>query len=196
MIFRQFCAGLAVALTLYAFLPYIRGIHRGRIKPHVFSWVIWGVTTLVVFFAQWHAGGGLGAWVIGLSGALTLSIAALAWLQRGDLKITRIDWLFFIAAISSLPLWWMTDDPLSAVVVLTAVDLLGFGPTVRKAIHDPHAESPGFFALFLVRNVLVVFSLEALSLTTALFPVAVGAGCALVIVLIAVRRRCFRRKPS
>jgi hypothetical protein len=60
---------------------------------------------------------------------------------------------------------------------------------VRKVIDDPHAESPGFFALFLARNALVVVSLETRSLTTALFPVAVGAGCALVIGLIVVRRR-------
>jgi hypothetical protein len=189
MIIRQLCAGLAVTLTFYAFLPYIRDILRGKIKPHVFSWVIWGVTTFVVFFAQWRAGGGLGAWVIGLSGTLTLFIAALAWIHRGDLKITRLDWAFFVGALSSLPLWYATSDPLWAVVVLTAVDLLGFGPTVRKAIDDPHAESPSFFALFLARNALVVVSLETRSLTTALFPVAVGAGCALVIVLIVVRRR-------
>lgn len=189
MIIRQLCAGLAVALTFYAFLPYIRDIQRGKIKPHVFSWVIWGVTTLVVFFAQWRAGGGLGSWVIGLSGAITLLIAALAWIHRGDLTITWSDWLFFIGALLSLPLWLVTDDPLWAVVVLTVVDLLGFGPTVRKVIDDPHAESPGFFALFLVRNALVVFSLETRSLTTALFPVAVGTGCALVIALIMVRRR-------
>jgi hypothetical protein len=195
MIFiRQLCATLAVALTFYAFLPYIRDILRGKIRPHVFSWVIWSVTTVVVFFAQWRAGGGLGAGVIGLSGAITLFIATLAWLGRGDVKITRTDWAFFIGALLSLPLWYVTDDPLWAVVVLTTVDLLGFGPTVRKVIDDPHAESPGFFALFLVRNVLVVFSLETLSLTTALFPVAVGAGCALVILLIVARRPISRAK--
>ncbi len=193
MIIRQLCAALAVALTFYAFVPYIRDIVRGRTRPHVFSWMIWGVTTFIVLFAQWCAGGGPGAWVIGLSGAITLLIAALAWIHRGDLKITRIDWMFFIGALSSLPLWHVTDDPLWAVVVLTVVDLLGFGPTVRKVIDCPHAESPGFFALFLARNILVVLSLETLSLTTALFPVAVGAGCALVVVLIAVRRRIFRR---
>jgi hypothetical protein len=189
MLLRQLCAWIAVALTFYAFIPYFRGICRGRVRPHVFSWVIWGLTTFVVFFAQWRAGGGPGAWVIGLSGVLTLAIAALAWRHRGDLKITRADWAFFISALSSLPLWHFTEDPLWAVVVLTGVDLLGFGPTVRKVMEQPHAESPGFFALFLVRNILVVLSLETLSVTTVLFPAAVGAGCALVIALIVVRRK-------
>lgn len=194
MIVRQLCTGLATALTIYAFFPYIRGIRRGRIKPHVFSWVIWGVTTGMVFIAQWQAGGGLGAWVIGLSGALTLWIAALAWLHRGDLTITGLDWMFLCAALSSLPLWYVTDDPLWAVVVLTAVDLCGFGPTVRKTFAEPHAESPGFFALFFARNALAIVALETRSLTTVLFPAAVGAACGVIILLIFLRRRAANQR--
>lgn len=49
---------LALALTLYAFQPYLRDILRGRVRPHVFSWVIWGTTTCLAFFAQLTAGGG------------------------------------------------------------------------------------------------------------------------------------------
>ena len=45
-------SGLAIALTFVAFVPYIRSILQGVTKPHVFSWVIWGTTTVIVFFAQ------------------------------------------------------------------------------------------------------------------------------------------------
>ncbi len=150
----------AITLTLYAFIPYIRGILKGELRPHVFSWVIWGITTFVVFFAQLAAGGGMGAWAIGVSGSITLFIAALAFAQRGDIAITKTDWLFFLAALASLPLWFLTSDPLWAVLVLTTVDLLGFGPTLRKAWEQPHSESIPFFGLFLIRNLLVVGALE------------------------------------
>jgi hypothetical protein len=179
----------AVALTLYAFYPYIRGILRGSVRPHVFSWVIWGITTFVVFLAQLAAGGGTGAWVIGVSACITLCIAALAFLKRGEIDITRLDWTFFILALSSLPLWYLSDSPLSAVVVLTIVDLLGFGPTLRKAYALPHAESLSFFGLFLLRNLLVVLALESHTLTTWLFPVAVAIACGVLMAIIVVRRR-------
>lgn len=179
----------AIALTLYAFIPYIRGILKGDVRPHVFSWVIWGITTFVVFFAQLAAGGGLGAWAIGVSGSITLFIAGLAFVRRGDIAITRSDWLFFSAALSSLPLWFFTADPLWAVVVLTTVDLLGFGPTVRKAWDQPHSESISFFGLFLLRNLLVIGGLESWSLATVLFPAAVAAACASLMLLIVFRRR-------
>jgi hypothetical protein len=67
-------------------------------------------------------------------------IAALAFVKRADVKITGLDWLFFLCALASLPLWYFTAATW-AVVILTTVDLLGFGPTARKVRDDPHAES-------------------------------------------------------
>ncbi len=186
---RELAGAAAAALTLYAFYPYLRGILRGSIRPHVFSWVIWGATTLVVFFAALQAGGGLGAWVIGLSATLTLAIAALAWRHRADVTITRLDGLFLAGAASSLPLWWLTSSPLAAVVVLTVVDLLGFGPTLRKAWEQPWSEPIGFYALFILRNLLVLAALAEYSPATWLFPASIAAACALLVALIAARRR-------
>jgi hypothetical protein len=51
---------------------YIHSIQQGTTKPHVFSWVIWGSTTFVVFLAQLADKGGAGAWPIGVSGIITL----------------------------------------------------------------------------------------------------------------------------
>lgn len=50
--FKWVLSGLAIALTFVAFVPYIRSIFVGDTRPHVFSWVIWGITTGIVFFAQ------------------------------------------------------------------------------------------------------------------------------------------------
>lgn len=104
-----------------------------------------GLGTLTVFFAQLAGQGGIGAWPIGVSGVITSYIALLAYLQRADTHITRADWLFFFAALSALPFWFFTSNPLWAVVSLTVVDVLGFGPTVRKAYRHPHEESAKFF---------------------------------------------------
>lgn len=179
---------LALALTLYAFQPYLRDILRGRVRPHVFSWVIWGTTTCLAFLAQLTAGGGPGAWVVGVSGLLSMTVAWLAWRHRGDVAITRLDWCFFVGALSALPLWALTADPWWAVVVLTVVDLLGFGPTLRKAWDKPGQESLGFFGLFLLRNLLVIVALDTRSATTMLFPGAIAAACALVMAMIVLRR--------
>jgi hypothetical protein len=188
-VYKELISVAAIALTFVLFAGYIRSIHSGEIKPHVFSWIIWTVGTLTVFFAQVSDDAGVGAWPIGISGAITFYIAALSYAKRGDTQITATDWAFFLAALSAFPAWYFTANPLWAVVVLTMADLAGFGPTVRRAYNQPHLESAGFFALGALRNLLVVLALEHYSLTTALFPVAVGGACLLLATMIMVRRR-------
>ena len=182
--YKESLSAAAIVLTFALFFPYIRSIQRGETKPHVFSWVVWGLGTLIVFFAQLADKGGPGAWVIGVSGVITSYIALLAYRKRGDTVITRTDWAFFLAALSALPCWFLTSNPLWAVVTLTIADVVGFGPTVRKAYAYPHDESVGFFALSALRNLLVILALEHYSLTTILFPAAVGLACLLLAFLL------------
>lgn len=192
MSIKEFLSAVAVALTLAAFLPYIRSILRGEVRPHVFSWIIWGATTVIVFLAQREGGGGVGAWPIGISGGITLLIALLAYIKKSDISITRLDWLFFTLALWALPLWYATSDPLWAVVILTVVDVLGFGPTVRKAYHFPRSESLVFFGLFAARNLIVILALEHHSLTTVLFPAVIATACLALMALMVRRRRLLK----
>ena len=190
---KEILSAIAIALTLLAFVPYIRAIVNGTTRPHVFSWVIWGATTFVVFLAQLEGRGGVGAWPIGVSGTITLGIAGLAYVKRADMTITQADWLFLVSALSALPLWYLTSDPVWAVVILTTVDVLGFGPTARKVYRFPHSESVLFFALFAARNLIVILALEHYSVTTVLFPAVIAAACMLLIALALYRRRVLSR---
>ena len=179
----------AVVLTVVAYVPYIGAIRAKAVKPHFFSWLIWSLTTLIVFFAQMAAEGGAGAWSTGMSAAITLYVAWLALVLRSDFSNTTADWCFLIAAMLSLPVWFFTDDPLWSVVILTVVDAFGFGPTLRKAWHKPQEESMQFYLLFGARSLLSVAALESRTLTTVLFPVAMVVACVLVSVLLWWRRR-------
>ncbi len=186
---KALLSAVAIALTIAAFYPYIRAIIQGAIRPHVFSWVIWGATTFVVFLAQLEAEGGAGAWPIGVSGCVTLLIALLAYWKRADITISGTDWLYFVLAMSSLPFWYVTSNPLWAVVILTTVDVLGFGPTVRKAYALPHSESLLFFSLVALRNLVVILALESYSVTTVLFPAVIAATCMALTAMLVYRRR-------
>jgi len=187
--YRQVFSLAAIALTFIAFFPYIRSILQGKTKPHVFSWVIWGTTTFIVFLAQLADEGGVGAWPIGVSGIITVYVALLAFLKKSDSSITRSDWAFFIVAMSAIPFWYLSNDPLWAVVILTSVDVIGFGPTIRKAYCYPFEEQLTFFVLMAMRNLFVIIALENLSVTTILFPALTGLGCMVFIVVVIFRRR-------
>lgn len=189
MLYKEFFSAIAIVLTFIAFFPYIRSILKEEIKPHVFSWVIWGSTTFIVFLAQLKDGGGVGAWPIGVSGLITIYVAFLAYLKKSDKTITIIDWCFFLSAMVSLPAWYLTSDPLWAVAILTAVDVLGFGPTARKAYFHPFEENLTFFLIFMARNLIVIMALEYYSLTTVLFPAVIAGACLALIIMVTLRRR-------
>lgn len=189
MHYKEVSAAIAIFITFYAFIPYILSILSGKTRAHVFSWIIWGLTTLIVFFAQIEAKGGIGAIPIGISAGITLFIALLAYTKKNDSDITKTDWWFFILALASVPLWYFTSEPIWAVAILTLVDLAGFGPTLRKAYQFPHSESPLFFGLFFIRNLSVILALESYSLTTVLFPAAIALACIMLISIIMIRRR-------
>ncbi|MBK1645974.1 hypothetical protein CKO25_15215 [Thiocapsa imhoffii] len=74
-------------------------------------------------------------------------------------------------------------------MVLNLVDLLGFGPTVRKVYRNPHSESLTFFAILAACNSIVVMALEHESVATVLFLATIAIVCLLLLFLIVSRRR-------
>ncbi len=179
----------AIILTFVGFYPYITSILRGKTKPHVFSWVIWGVTTTVVYAAQVADHGGVGAWPTGISGLITFYVAWLAYKHKSDTHISRSDWGFFITALLSIPLWYITSSPLWSVIILTSIDGIGFIPTYRKAFILPHEEQITFYGLFTFRNIFSILALENFSITTLLFPVVTAIGCIPLMFMIYWRRK-------
>jgi len=186
---KELLSALAIALTLIAFVPYLRSVQTGRTKPHIFSWIIWGLATLIIFLAQLADGGGAGAWPIGVSAVGSFYVAGLAYAREADRSITRTDWIFFISALASIPLWILTSDPLGAVIILTVIDVLGFGPTFRKTYIRPHEERITLFAIVGARNLISIAALEHYSLTTVLFPAVLAAVCLVFISMVFLRRR-------
>jgi hypothetical protein len=182
---------IAIILTVWALYPYIRSIHQGKTKPHAFSWIIWGSTTMVVGIAQFTEKGGAGSWSIILSGTITFYIAYLAYIHKSDTSITRSDTLFFVSAMSAIPFWIITSNPLWSVLILTSVDIIGYAPTFRKSYENPYQESLPLFSIMTFRNFIAALALEHYSLTTLVFPVATGLANVVLIGMIFIRRRFF-----
>ena len=193
MSYKEIVSVVAIGLTIVAFLPYIRSIIAGTTKPHVFSWVIWSSTTFIVFFAQLSDRAGAGAWPLGVSSAITVYVAILAYRKKSDITITRSDFVFLISALGTLPLWYFTSDPLLVVVILAVIDILGFAPTFRKAYVRPFEEQLRFFAIMAIRDIFILVALEHYSVITALFPIVMSSTTVIFIIMVLYRRRRMRK---
>lgn len=187
---------VAIALTVLAFGPYIWSVYRGRTEAHIFSWIIWCASTIIVFSAQTADDGGAGAWPIGMTSIACLAIIVIAYFKKSDRSITGLDWIFFVLALASIAVWFATSTPLWTVVLLTVMDLLGFGPTFRKAYRRPFEEQLRFFAIMTVRNSIAIAALENYSVTTVLFPAAVATTTSCLIIMVTLRRHILRKNAQ
>lgn len=179
---------VSVLLGLVGYGFYFRSIFRGETKPHLFTWLIYAILDVIVFAAQVLNGAGPGAWVT-LTGIIGTSGVALASFRYGERHITKSDWTSFIAALSAIILWLLTNNALTAVIIAAVINFLAMWPTFRKAYWKPGEESTSIWLVDSIRYSVALAALASFTLTTAMFPAALVFGDVLLIVMILIRRR-------
>lgn len=188
MIDKNLAAIVATAASLINSAVYMRVVWQGKIKPHMFSWFVWGLLMLIGAAAQYSDGAGVGAWTTGFGGFMCLALAVQAYFY-GEKNITRSDWLSFLAALSALPVWHITSDPLGAVLIVTFIDCLGAYPTFRKSYRKPHEEAVFVFLVLTFISVMRVMAIEQYTLITTVYPASLVALNALLVLMLLWRRR-------
>ena len=142
----------------------------------------------IAFVAQVVENAGPGSWHIGMSALVTFFIVGVSFF-RGEKNITRSDWVAFIIALSAIPVWKMTGNPLWAIVIVSMIDAAAFYPTFRKSWKKPWEESALAYFIGMVQFSLSIFALERVAFTTVLYPAVVMTFDALLFLFLLWRRR-------
>jgi hypothetical protein len=162
---------ISLVFAFLSYAPYMWSTWKGKTRPHVFTWVIWTVVMFIGTAGQYAGGAGPGAWSTTFTGISCLIITALA-IRQGDKNITRHDVIIFVAALSAIPFWILTDNPFTAIVIVTMVDLMGYIPTLRKAYHKPHEEMAMSYLITNFKHIAGFYAMTTYSWTTLLYPSA------------------------
>lgn len=178
----------SIAIGFYGASLYIVDILKGRTKPHIFSWFIWGSLTIIAAAGQYTKGAGIGALPTLVAALACFTITVLS-LRYGEKTITRSDKVTFAAALCAIPLWYITADPLWSVLLVTAIDLTGFYPTFRKSWFKPQEETVKVFGLSILNFGLLLFAIETLNLTTVIYPLSLVITNAAFVTFVLMRRR-------
>ncbi len=101
---------IAAVLAFVAYIPYVRDILKGKTKPHVYSWFVWGSAAVLIFALQITHGAGAGAYTTATV-AVMCFIVCLLGLRNGIKYITRTDTLFLIMALVSIGVWLFAKQP-------------------------------------------------------------------------------------
>ncbi|MHB1865417.1 MAG: hypothetical protein ACYCPS_04655 [Candidatus Saccharimonadales bacterium] len=188
MDYKVLLAILAVAIGTAGYVPYFINIKRGNTKPHAFSWLVWGVLTAIAFAGQLNGHGGAGAWVTGFTALVCFTIFSIS-LIRGTRVFPLIDWLCLGGCLLALVLWGVTKDALTAIVLVTIIDMIGFFPTFRKSYLNPHSETSITYFLSGSKFLISILALNLYSTTTVLYPASLVVTNIGFVLMIEIRRK-------
>jgi hypothetical protein len=179
---------VALLLALLAYIPYYRDIFRGKTKPHSFTWLVWCVMATVAFFSQVSDGAGVGAWVLALAAVSNFAIFSLS-LYKGETSINRMDWFCLMGAFLGVALFTFNQDPPMSLIIICAVDIIGFIPTVRKSLLRPHQETASTFGITSLKYFFSIAALENYTFITVIYPLVAGSMNLFFVILLITQRK-------
>ena len=187
--FKNVLGIVATILVFLGYIPYIRDIVKGKTKPHVYSWFLWGFVTLIAFALQLSDKAGSGAFVTLAAAIMCFVVIIFGFIYKSKVKIVKSDTIFLIFAIISLGLWLIAKLPVLSVILTVTIDLLGFAPTIRKSWNNPFSETLTFYYLNSIRFGLAIIALQKYSLLTALYPITWLIANTLFASMLIIRRK-------
>ncbi len=182
---------VALLVAVLAYIPYFRDVFAGKTRPHAFTWLIWCTMSTVAFFSQVSDGGGVGTWVLAFSAIINFTIFSLS-IYKGETYISKMDWFCLMGAFLGVALFTFNQDPPMSLIIISAVDIVGFIPTVRKSMVNPYQETVSTFFLTSLKYAFAISALENYTFITVYYPAVVGTMNALFVLLLMHQRRLIK----
>ncbi|KND50467.1 MAG: hypothetical protein AB202_02315 [Parcubacteria bacterium C7867-007] len=166
---------IASILAVIGNASYLKDAITGKVKPHPYTWFIWSIVSMTTFFGGLSKGSGIGAIPTGIAEVFTIIIFLLSlkyFFKDRTLHIRPIDNYFLAAALLGLIPWVLTKDPTISVVIVVAIDIVAFLPTLRKTWMHPETEKPLLYGMNVGRHVLTLLSLGSYNIATTIHSIA------------------------
>ena len=139
--------------------------------------------------------GGIGSLALGLTSLSCFTLAGIGWWQK-FVKYSLFDWLALAGGLLAILLWWLTANPLLAVILISLADAVGYLPTFRKGYRFPYTEPITTYALDVLKYILALVALHALTLNTGLYISVIIILDSLFVVMLLLRRRQMENKKE
>jgi len=185
---KEIIGAVAVVLTFVAYIPYYRDILKGKTHPHIYSWSLWGLLTILLVALQIKGGAGPATWVTAAAGLLCIGVVFLSF-KSGKKDITTSDTIVAILSLIAIGFWLIADQPVISITLVIIADMLAFIPTVRKSWYKPHSETLSLYVTNAIRFFLALAAVETYTFLSTSWIAAWAVGNALFSIMLVVRRK-------
>ena len=149
---------LSAALSVIAYLPYMRDILRGKTHPQRASWLIWTLLSSLAFAAQYAEGATTTLWFAGAQVTGTVTVFLMSITHGKGVFLTRPDERVVWLAIIGLVVWYFTENAAYTLALTITISLLGGSLTVIKAFVRPSSETLIKWGISVVASSLAILS--------------------------------------
>lgn len=193
MDYKTLFGQVAGLVALAAFVPYIVSILLGKTRPNRATWIIWTLVGVMLATSYHYSGDHLTIWVP-VSYVIGPFVTMLLSIRYGEGGWTSLDRACLLLAVVSVFPWWLTGEPLVALLLNLFVDSLGVVPTLHKAYTEPETEDRLTWSMFCLANTLNLFALRQGTFAETAYPVYMFVAVGLVTIFIFVRRYQLRHQ--
>ncbi|HTB07506.1 MAG TPA: hypothetical protein VK806_11190 [Bacteroidia bacterium] len=170
------------------FIPYILDIYKKKTRPHIYTWLIWTILQVTGVVAMYNSGAGIGILALA-TGSVLCAYTCILSIKFGTKNITTFDTFCLIGALISIAVYIFLKQPLLSIILISAIDFVGFLPTLRKAYIEPYSETLAMFAFFALSGTFTMLALHDYSFTTILYPLTLIGINIIATLVIWMRRR-------
>ena len=157
---------MTVIIGIVSYIPYIRDMFRWTTKPHVFSWFLRWIASLILFIGKWDSGAGAWSRANLLLVGVCFFIAGYGLSHDSSKYITLSDYIVGALALLAFVLYFLTDGRFRPMFLINITDILSFIPSIRKSWYDPLSETSSMYLISGIKFCLMLFATAEYSFIT------------------------------
>lgn len=163
-------AGVIVQLIGVSF--YIKATLNGSTKPNRVTWLLWSIAPLIAASAAFSDGVRLSAVPVFMSGFGPLLVFLASFVNKNSYwKLEKFDYLCGFFSIIALLLWWITKNPVVAIIFAIISDFFAAIPTLIKSWKYPETETVSVFICAIFNALTSFVAIKMWNFTSLAFPI-------------------------
>ena len=176
---------IGAGVQVVGMAAYIKETLQGKTKPNRMSWLMWSATPLIAGVAALADGAGLAALPTLISGSSALVGLLASFANRNAYwKLGRFDYLCGLFSVLALVLWYITREPVIAILFAIISDIFATTPTVIKSWKQPKTETALAYTTGLFNALTSFTAIQTLTFSSIAFPLYWSlANCCIILAL-------------
>lgn len=167
---------LGAAVQLFGTASYIKDTLKGKTKPNKITWLLWAIAPLIATAAAISDGVGLAVLPVFISGFGPLLVFLSSFTSKESYwKLEKFDYICGACSILALILWWLTKEPMIAILFSVISDAFAGIPTLIKAWKYPETENPDAYTYSLFNSLTSFAAISVWNFSSLAFPIYLTA---------------------